>query len=356
MKRLLLGAGVAAVAVIAVVAWPSPDHTDVRSIDDERLVGAHLIAGYWGTDVPQVLLDHVKEGRVAGVVFYSVNFTNKDDAREATHAVRKAAEDGGLPPPLLLIDQEGATVKRFPDLPPELSPEQIGQADDVAAVAEAEGRATGEALSDLGFNVNLAPIADVDRYPNDEFLAGRSFGSKPAVVAEGACGFARGLEEGGTLAVLKHFPGLGRSKSDSDVKVATVKAPARALESDLAAYKACPDDSTFVMVSNAYYPTLDIDQPAMLDRGAYERLEKTGFKGLTISEAFSTPSIDQTNQAAVAAVNAGLDVLLLGGPVSLEQSPYDDQLEVALIEGQVKRASLEQSAQRIFDLRRQLAQ
>lgn len=357
MKRLLIGAGVfVAIAVAAASFWPDGDPTDVSSLDDERLVGAHLVAGYWGTTVPEILLDHVKDGRVAGVIFYSVNFANEEEASKATQAVRAAARDGGLPPPLTLIDQEGATVKRFPDLPPQRTPEAMGKSKKVANVAEAEGLATGEALAELGFNVDLAPIADVDRYKRDEFLAGRSFGDDPEVVAAGACGFARGLESAGVASVLKHFPGLGSARSDSDVGVVSIDAPSRTLRADLAAYEECGDETTFVMVSNAYYPALGIRRPAMLDPRTYELLAQTGFEGLTISEAFNTPSIDQTDRAAIKAVNAGLDVVLLGGPVSLEQSPYDDQLEVALGNGELDRAALERSAERIFALRRGLAE
>lgn len=336
--------------------WPAGDPTDVSSLDDERLVGAHLVAGYWGTTVPEALLEHVKSGRVAGVVFYSVNFANEQEASKATAAVHAAALDGGLPPPLTLVDQEGAAVKRFPDLPPKRTPESMGESKNVASDAEAEGLATGEALAALGFNVDLAPIADVDRYKKDEFLAGRSFGADPDVVAAGVCGFARGLEQAGVASVLKHFPGLGSARSDSDTAVVSIEAPNRTLKKDLAAYNECADESTFVMLSNAYYPALGIKRPAMLDARTYSLLEQTGFDGLTISEAFNTPSIDQTDRAAIKAVNAGLDVVLLGGPVSLEESPYDDQLEVALGNGELDRAALERSAERIFALRRGLAE
>ena len=85
-----------------------------------------------------------------------------------------------------------------------------------------------------------------------------------------------------------------------------------ALEADLAAYKRCAPAVPLVMLSSAAYPALGIEQPAVLDRKAYELLAKTGFKGLTITDAFDTPSIAGHFRPARRALTAGVDLLLYG--------------------------------------------
>ena len=77
-----------------------------------------------------------------------------------------------------------------------------------------EGESTGQLLAGLGFNVDLAPVADVG---HREIVSGtRTFSSDPEEVAEVACAFATGLRDEGVAATLKHFPGLGRAEVNTD--------------------------------------------------------------------------------------------------------------------------------------------
>ena len=351
---VLLGVAVV-VAAAAVVIQPSRSHdaTDVEQLELPQLVGARIVTGYLKIGPPPDLLAAIREGRVAGVVTYGENFDDLDDVRRANRAFEAAAAEGGLPPPLLMIDQEGASVKRFRELPPDLAAVQIGRRKDVSGVAKRQGRLTGAALADLGFNVNLAPVADVD-HAALPYMEDRSFGVDPTVVAKGACGFADGLEQAGVVGVFKHFPGLGWAQGDTDHTIQSVDAPKRALTADLEPYRSCAARRTLVMMSNAAYPSLGIDDPALMDPRAYELLGSTGFEGWTISEAFSTPSIEQARNAAIRSVNAGLDVVLFGPP-DLTLSPYDEQLLAGAQKGLIARSDLEAGARRVFELREKLA-
>ena len=152
-----------------------------------------------------------------------------------------------------------------------------------AATAGPEGAATGRALRARRINTDLAPVADVN---HGSFLGSRSFGSDPGVVAQAACAFADGLQSAGVNATLKHFPGLGRTRSNTDLGAVTIGASAAALRADLEPYRRCGSRARLVMLSNATYPAFDPSRPAVLSRRVVTGLLRgeLGFRGVTISD------------------------------------------------------------------------
>lgn len=89
-----------------------------------------------------------------------------------------------------------------------------GAAGDTAAV-EAMGKKLGGQVKGAGFNVDFAPVADIVTNPNNTEIGDRSFSSDPAVASDMVAAMTRGLQEGGVLACLKHFPGHGSTEADS---------------------------------------------------------------------------------------------------------------------------------------------
>jgi len=194
---------------------------------------------------------------------------------------------------LVVADQEGRSVKTFPQLPPRSS------AHAVRSKAEAfdSGVATGRALRRIGVDVALGPVLDLTDGP----LGSRQFGSPFFGVA-----FARGLAAGGAGACVKHFPGLGSLAFSTDERPYVV---GRVREADLAPYRAAIEAGVpCVMVGHGVYPTLG-SRRAALEPAAYRLLRDLGFEGLAI-----TDSLDVVNGHArewtVAAVRAGADLLL----------------------------------------------
>jgi beta-N-acetylhexosaminidase len=201
-----------------------------------------------------------------------------------------------------------------------------------AAVAHEQGVAAGRLLRSVGVNVDLAPVADVERAPNS-FLGTRSFGSDPASVAARACAFARGLSSTGVAYTLKHFPGLGRADASTDSQQVTIPAPAAKLRTDYAAYHACgssPD--AMVMISSAGYPSLTGPAPAVVSPKTYthELPIAIGHAGqLTISDALDTPALADQKAPAIRAIDAGLDLALFPGSEQESATAYRQLLSAA---------------------------
>jgi beta-N-acetylhexosaminidase len=193
----------------------------------------------------------------------------------------------------VVADQEGGTVKTFPELPPSSSARAMGGKSE----AFASGRATGVALRKAAVDVDLGPVLDLPDGP----LGSRQFRSPFFGVA-----FARGLAAGGTAACVKHFPGLGPLPASTDTHV-YVRGKLR--DADLAPYRAAVEaDVPCVMVGHGVYEGLTTRR-AVIEPAAYRLLRNLGFRGVAI-----TDSLDVVRgfaaRWAVAAARAGADLLL----------------------------------------------
>jgi beta-N-acetylhexosaminidase len=202
------------------------------------------------------------------------------------------------PGALVFVDQEGAAVRAFRELPPNASARSIRS----KAAAYAAGHTTGVALRRAGVQVDLAPVLDLPDGP----LGARQFRSPFFGVA-----FARGLASGGTGACAKHFPGLGTLAVSTD-KRPYVRGHVR--DADLAPYRAAIEaDVPCVMVGHGIYPELG-PRRAVLEPATYRLLRGTlGFRGITITDSLSVVH-GRAAAWAPAAARAGADLLLVNDP------------------------------------------
>jgi beta-N-acetylhexosaminidase len=305
LPGLLIAATAAAVAAGGLGAiGPGDDErsrarADPRPTDAElrRAVGQKVMTGMAGSAPSRRLLRRVRRGEVGGVILFGDDVT--PSLRRTIARLQGAARAGGNPPLLIAVDQEGGAVRRLADAPPSRPPAAM-------TAPGAEGTATGRALRARGINVDLAPVADVG---TAGFIGSRSFGSSPAHVATAACRFAAGLRRSRVAATFKHFPGLGRSRENTDLHAVTLRLGRAALLRDLEPYRRCTPE--LVMVSNATYVALDRARPAVFSRAVVQGLLRgaLGFRGVTISDTLSAPGVASPG-AALRASRAGVDILL----------------------------------------------
>lgn len=282
------------------------DRAASHALGPERALGQLLVGRYAGERPPASFLSRVRAGELGGAILFADNAEGGDAAvQRAIRGLQRAAVEAGNPPLLIFIDQEGGAIKRLPG-PPDVAPGQVESADQ----AFEQGELTGRYLRALGINVDLAPVVDVPTA--DSFIRERAFGMDPVTVAERACGFASGLLAEGVAATLKHFPGLGQARSNTDSAATTVTAPAAALRRDYTPYRACGSDPlTLTMLSSARYPTLTGNLPALMATETYaEELPRAGVRGLTISDDLEAAALDTASSPAATAIAAGLNLAL----------------------------------------------
>ncbi|HEX7025093.1 MAG TPA: glycoside hydrolase family 3 N-terminal domain-containing protein [Gemmatimonadales bacterium] len=219
-------------------------------------------------------------------------------------------------PLLLASDLErgaGQQVRGLSELPPPRAIASLGD----PAVLRGAGVLTAIEARSVGINWVLAPVADLDVEPDNPIVQTRAFGESPVETAAAVAAWIVGCEAAGALACAKHFPGHGRTRSDSHLGVPVVDAPAELLrDTDLLPFSAAVAAGvSAVMTAHVAYPALDpTGAPATFSRPILDLLRNDlGFGGLVVSDALMMEGARAGRGAAevgLQALRAGVDLLL----------------------------------------------
>ena len=206
----------------------------------------------------------------------------------------------------------GQQVRGFSELPP---PRALASLHDPAVLRGAGILTAVEALS-VGINWVLAPVADLDCEPDNPIVQTRAFGEEPEAVAASVTAGIVGCEAAGAMACAKHFPGHGRTRSDSHLGLPVVDASAEALEADLLPFQAAVGAGvSSVMTAHVAYPALDPSRsPATFSKPILDLLRhRFGFNGLIVSDALMMEGAREgrsQGEIGLDALRAGVDLLL----------------------------------------------
>jgi beta-N-acetylhexosaminidase len=336
--------------------------TDVRAADPVlgRLAEAILIPPFPGLSAPRWMLDALGRG-LAGVTLFGQNISAPDQVSALTAMLRSAAPGDD---PVIAIDEEGGDVTRvaYADGSPYPGNAALGAVDDVA-LTEAVYRAIGADLAALGINFNLAPCADVLGTADSPAVGTRSFGADTGLVSRHTAAAVAGLQGACVAACTKHFPGHGRTGTDSHEAIATIEGGLADLRLvDLPPFEAAIRAGTLaIMPSHLRVPELTGDLPATVSAAAITGLLRgeLGFTGVIVSDALemrATRDRFGIPGAAVLAVAAGTDLLCLGRDGSEDDYlAVRDALVAAVRDGALDGERLEEAADRVARLRGGLA-
>jgi beta-N-acetylhexosaminidase len=318
----------------------------------KRLVGQTIVAKLGSKGPDQALVKRVRHGQVGGLIAFE---TDAQKLKADVQKLQSAASDGGNPPLLVMVDQEGGDVKRLKTGPPDVSPADLGKSGDEGQ-AKDQGQQTGSFLRGLGINVDLAPVLDVSQPQTADSIKSRTFGSDPAVVSKVGVSFAEGLQDGGTVATAKHFPGLGRATVNTDDRPVTIAATSDQLQNDLLPFEAAVDAGVrMVMVSTASYPTLGAKKPAAFSPTIVKTLLRghLGFDGVTITDDLEAAAVTSTLPpvvAATAALKAGNDLLLYATNTKASDNAFGSLVR-QVKNGQLDRDVVQSAYDRITSLK-----
>jgi beta-N-acetylhexosaminidase len=231
-------------------------------------------------------------------------------------------------------------------------------------------------LSDLGINLNLAPVVDLNLQPSSPAIGARqrSFSADPVVVTENARLFIQAHRQNGILTVLKHFPGHGSALGDTHLGFTEVTQTWQSQE--LQPYRALIKGglAEAVMTAHIFHRALDATAPATLSSKVINRLlrQDFGFHGVVISDDLQMGAIRQTSynghkldwqETIRLAITAGCDMLLLANNTEYDEAIVGKSVQAVknlLAEGKITEARIDESYQRIlqfkehrFDISRQ---
>ena len=301
----------------------------------------------------QEMLGTLEDYPAGGFIFFDKNIESKTQIMSFTAQAREVSKYL----PFIAIDEEGGKVTRLAGSTDKgirvktyRSMESIGKTGDPANALEA-GQTIGKYLEEYGFNLDFAPVADINTNPRNVIIGDRAFGSDPQLAAGMVCAFIDGLHESSVLTSVKHFPGHGDTTADTHYgSVAVKKTWEQLLEAELIPFRAAFDTTDFVMIAHINLPNATSDGlPASISKELItEKLRgELGYDGLVITDSMAMEAItDQFTQeeSAVLAVEAGVDVLLM---------PFDyttsfDAVIAAVQSGRIPESRIDESVIRIL--------
>lgn len=336
--------------------------TTVRAADPAltRLADAILIPPFPGASAPRWILDALGRG-MAGVTLFGQNISAPDQVHALTAGLRAASAGAD---PVIAIDEEGGDVTRvaYSDGSPYPGNAALGAVDDTG-LTRSVYQAIGADLAALGINFDLAPCADVLGSADSPAVGTRSFGADTGLVSRHTAAAVAGLQGAGVAACTKHFPGHGRTGTDTHEAIATIEGGLDDLRlRDLPPFEAAIRAGTLaIMPSHLRVPELTGDLPATVSGAALTGLLRgeLGFTGVIVSDALemrATRDMFGIPRAAVLAVAAGTDLLCLGRDGTEDEYLAVRQALVAAVrDGALDGARLEEAADRVARLRGGLA-
>lgn len=290
--------------------------------------------------VNQTLSGMPLKDQVGQLFVYSVEANNTSSNKKAISKMFKKVAPGGILftkgtlsgqanltnylqsisaiPMLITFNGEWGVAAQFPKTPDFPKNSALGCIEDDHLI-EAYGREVARELRELGVHINFAPVADIKRNPNNPSINTRAFGAEARYVADKVLAYSKGLQTGGILPVLKHFPGQGDTKADSDITMPIIPYPRAHLDTvELYPFKQAIESGIGgIMVGHLRYPGLDSDfkNGASFSSSIINGLlkDELNFKGLVFSEALYKRNVEGIKGLEVKALKAGNDMILVNG-------------------------------------------
>lgn len=335
-------------------------------------IGQMMIVGFRGTEISEDshIVKVIKDVKIGGVILFDWDAPSKSFPRNILNFKQAKKLISCLQyyssvSLFVAVDVEGGIINR---LKPEygfsdfLSPKELGEIQDYNFTKQ-EALRLSQQLKELGFNMNFAPVVDVDINPKNPIIGtfDRSFSSDPQQVALHAQAFIEAHCQNNIIAVAKHFPGHGSSKEDSHLGMVDVTDTY--YEKELIPYKSLQEKGLLnaVMTAHIFNRKIDKNYPATLSSYFLQDIlrRQIGFQGVIISDDMQMKAISGyygLKDAIIRAINAGCDIVLLANnskefDKDLSYKVYDIIYQ-AVKDGKISKQRIIESSNRVYELKK----
>lgn len=347
---------------------PSVDHISVWTKVETKLekvltdmsldekIGQLVIAGIDGTSINDASKELIEQYKISGIIFYANNAETTNQTIEFVNSLKATNQVNRLPL-FMSIDQEGGRVARLP--------KEVAKVPTAAAIGKKNdpdyafniGSTLGKQLTQFGFNMNFAPVLDVNSNPNNPVIGDRSFSTGPEIVSIIGLQTMKGIKEQNIIPVVKHFPGHGDTSVDSHLELPKVDKTLKQLkELELIPFKiAIEAEADVIMVAHILLPQLDTINPASMSAPIITDLlrNELGFNGLVMTDDLTMKAITNhygIEEAAVQSIKAGSDLLLVAHNPATTIAVIE-ALKVAVMGNEISVQRIDESVARIIELK-----
>lgn len=343
---------------------PSPDPIRQR-IDEmsmEEKIGQILLVGFEGKSIgeDEKTKAMIDELHVGGLILYARNVEESSQLRSLLNDLkeenRKAHGEAAIPL-FLSVDEEGGRITRMPQAFTSLPTNRaIGKVHKEGFSYEV-GKVIAKEISAFGYNMDFAPVLDINSNPKNPVIGDRSFGNRADLVTALGVKTMEGIRDGGVIPVVKHFPGHGDTSVDSHIGLPKVNKKL----SDLTKFELLPFQAAIqkgadvVMIAHILLPKIDPDYPSSLSKKIISDLlrDQMGYQGVVITDDLTMGAIAKhysLGKAAVQSFLAGSDILLVAHQYENAKEVYQ-AMKTAVEEGKITEERLNQSVYRILNLK-----
>ncbi len=316
--------------------------------DLETQAARLFTVGFYGKTITGDLEKLVARG-VGGVIFFARNVGQPAEVADVTSAIKRFAGR----PLFLALDQEGGQVSRLRQGFTEIPPMRAVGVSGSAVLARQVGELIGREVRAVGFDMNYAPVLDIDTNPENPIIAARSFGRTPELVSELGVALAAGLESAGVAACGKHFPGHGDTSQDSHLELPRLPHSLERLEQvELKPFAAAVKAGIpSMMTAHVIFEPLDSVYPATMSRPVLQGIlrDKMGYDGLIVTDDIEMRAIADhygVEDTVIRGLNAGVDHFLCCHTADVAHRAIDAIIH-AVESGKVSRQALETANRRI---------
>jgi len=337
---------------------------------DEK-IGQMLKVGFRGLSVDEnsPIVEDIRKYHIGGVVLFDYdvprdtalrNISSPGQVQNLVQDLQRFADI----PLIIAIDQEGGRVARLKTrygFEKSVSAQYLGSLQNADSTRK-YAHQTGQTLSELGINTNLAPVVDVNINPENPVIGGieRSFSDDPSVVTRHARLYIETLHEYGIITTLKHFPGHGSSRDDSHLGVVDVTDYWK--QKELVPYRNLIESGTadIVMTAHIFNAALDSTYPATLSKPIITGIlrDSLGFNGVVMSDDLQMKAIRTEyglKETIKMSIQAGVDILSFANNSIFEAeiaAKAHGIINELVEEGSLSEGRIDQSYDRIMSLKR----
>lgn len=337
----------------------------MKSVEQMTLrekIGQMFVTGFPGMTISDEFKEVVEQYKVGNIILFSHNIDNKVQLGELVSELQQSFTSHTGIPGFITIDQEGGRVTRMPS-----DATNVAGAMALASTGRPEhaytaGRITARELKALGINFNLAPVMDINNNPLNPVINVRSYGDTAEVVQEYGIAMMNGLQDGGVMSSLKHFPGHGDTNVDSHIGLPTIDKSLAELEAlELRPFiAAIKQGAKAIMSAHILFPQIEKSGvPGTMSYTIVTELlkEKLGFQGLVVSDCLEMDAIKRfygTAQGALGAVKAGVDLVFISHTPALVKDAIE-LIEAAVASGELDEAVIDRAVAKILLYKAQVA-
>ena len=283
---------------------------------DEK-IGQLITVGIEGYNLDDNAKDLIQSKKVGGIILFKNNVNDSNQLLQLINSV-KETNSTNKTPIFISVDEEGGRVNRFPKEIKKLPSNKIVGNKNDSNLAYDIGNDIGYALSSFGYNMDFAPVLDINSNPNNTVIGDRDFSSDKDIVANLGTNEIKGFKISNVICVAKHFPGHGDTATDSHYSLPIINKTIEQLqELEFVPFKKAIEQKVpAIIVSHILLPNVDNTNPASMSKVIITDILRKDLKfdGVVVSDDMTMGAITNDydiSEACIKAINAGTDLLLV---------------------------------------------